>query len=154
MTGAFTADKIWQYFVTGCRNTRRILAADTGEPAMTHSFVLLYVENPAASAAFYGRLLGREPIQSSPTFVMFALDSGVMLGLWGRHEVEPAANGGPGSSEIAFSESSAEAVRARCEAWREADVRIVHEPTQMDFGLTFVGVDPDGHRLRVFAPPA
>ena len=120
---------------------------------MNHSFILLYVEEPAASAAFYGRLLGREPIQSSPTFVMFALDSGVMLGLWIRREVEPTAAGGPGSSEVAFSEPGAEAVRARFEIWRKAGIRIAQEPTAMDFGLTFVGLDPDGHRLRVFAPP-
>jgi len=25
--------------------------------------------------------------------------------------------------------------------------------TQMDFGYTFVALDPDGHRLRVFAAP-
>lgn len=121
---------------------------------MNHSFILLYVENPAASAAFYGKLLGRDPIQSSPTFVMFGLDSGVMLGLWIRHDVAPAPGGGPGSSEIAFSEPGADAVHARCKAWRAAGVRIAQEPTAMDFGLTFVGLDPDGHRLRVFAPPA
>jgi hypothetical protein len=27
-------------------------------------------------------------------------------------------------------------------------------PTKMDFGTTFVALDPDGHRLRVFAPAA
>ena len=27
-------------------------------------------------------------------------------------------------------------------------------PTAMDFGFTFVALDPDGHRLRVFAPGA
>jgi hypothetical protein len=26
-------------------------------------------------------------------------------------------------------------------------------PTEMDFGTTFVALDPDGHRLRVFATP-
>jgi hypothetical protein len=25
---------------------------------------------------------------------------------------------------------------------------------QMDFGVTFVATDPDGHRLRVFVPAA
>ena len=28
---------------------------------------------------------------------------------------------------------------------------IVLEPTELDFGYTFVAVDPDGHRLRVCA---
>eukprot|EP01035_Chromulina_nebulosa_P002685 gene2685-biopygen2256 len=29
---------------------------------------------------------------------------------------------------------------------------VMLEPTQMDFGHTFVATDPDGHRLRVFVP--
>ena len=41
--------------------------------------ILLYVDNPATSSAFYAGLLGKEPIQSSPSFAMFALDSGVRL---------------------------------------------------------------------------
>jgi hypothetical protein len=28
----------------------------------------------------------------------------------------------------------------------------VQSPIAMDFGFTFTAVDPDGHRLRVFAP--
>ena len=32
------------------------------------SFVLLYVENPPASASFYADLLGRPIVDSSPTF--------------------------------------------------------------------------------------
>ena len=66
------------------------------------NFTLLYVRNPGASAAFYARLLGKSPVEASPTFAMFALDSGAMLGLWATHTVEPPATA-PGGSEIAFS---------------------------------------------------
>jgi hypothetical protein len=31
---------------------------------------------------------------------------------------------------------------------------IAQAPTAMDFGPTFVALDPDGHRLRVFATVA
>ena len=55
------------------------------------SFVLLYVENPPASAGFYADLLGRPIVDSSPTFAMLPLREGVMLGLWSRKAVEPAA---------------------------------------------------------------
>jgi catechol 2,3-dioxygenase-like lactoylglutathione lyase family enzyme len=54
--------------------------------------IILYVDNPAASAAFYAALLGQAPAEQSPT--------------------------------------------------------------ELDFGRTFVALDPDGHRLRVFAPAA
>ncbi|MFY3005966.1 drug:proton antiporter, partial [Achromobacter xylosoxidans] len=55
------------------------------------NFVIFYVDKPEASAAFYSALLNRPPVESSPTFALFALDSGLMLGLWSRHTVEPAA---------------------------------------------------------------
>ena len=46
------------------------------------NFIILYVDNPGASAAFYQGLMRRAPVESSPTFAMFALDGGYMLGLW------------------------------------------------------------------------
>ena len=37
------------------------------------SFLLLYVENPSASAVFYTVLLCQPPVESSDGFVLFAL---------------------------------------------------------------------------------
>jgi hypothetical protein len=36
--------------------------------------------------------------------------------------------------------------------WSGRGVSILRELADMDFGRTFVVLDPDGHRLRVFAP--
>jgi len=116
------------------------------------NFVLLYVDNPQLSAEFYGRLLEREPVESSPTFALFALQSGVMLGLWSQHTVDPAMNGKPAASELAFSVDDPQSVRDLYKKWGDLNLRIAQAPTQMDFGFTFVALDPDGHRLRVFAP--
>ncbi len=55
------------------------------------SLVILYVDDPTASAAFYADLLGQPPAEQSPTFAMFPLPSGIGLGLWSRHTVEPTA---------------------------------------------------------------
>ncbi len=115
------------------------------------NFVILYVESPGRSEAFYAELLGRPAVESHPTFAMFAMSSGVMLGLWGREGVRPAANA-PGGGEIAVAVDSREAVDARCDDWRARGLAIIQSPTEMDFGRTFVALDPDGHRLRVFAP--
>ena len=38
------------------------------------------------------------------------------------------------------------------EAWVSRGVTIAQAPTDLDFGRTFVALDPDGHRLRVFRP--
>jgi len=115
------------------------------------NYVLLYVDNPAASAAFYAELLDKQPVETSPTFALFVLSSGVKLGLWSRHTVEPAASALPGCAELGFPVADAEAVTARYEAWRAQGLAIAQPPCEMDFGHTFVALDPDGHRLRVFA---
>jgi hypothetical protein len=52
-------------------------------------FVLLFVANPQKSGLFYQELFDMKPIEESPTFVMFALKNGVMLGLWSKYTAEP-----------------------------------------------------------------
>ena len=116
------------------------------------NFVLLYVESPAASAAFYEKLLGRPPVEASATFALFAMPSGVMLGLWSRHTVEPAATAKGGGGEIAVTVADAAAVDATHADWSARGLRILQAPTDLDFARTFVALDPDGHRLRVFFP--
>jgi catechol 2,3-dioxygenase-like lactoylglutathione lyase family enzyme len=114
------------------------------------SFVLLYVDDVARSEKFYADILGRPAIESSPGFAMFPAGPNLMLGLWRRDKVEPKP-GAPGGGEICLALESGAAVDA-CEAhWRGKGVTIAQAPTQMDFGYTFVGLDPDGHRLRAFA---
>ncbi|MED5617727.1 VOC family protein [Ideonella sp. BN130291] len=117
------------------------------------NFILLYVSNATESAAFYQRLLGRAPVEASPTFAMFALESGVMLGLWGRDGVLPAATP-VGGSELAFAVADDTQVLTRHQAWTALGLPTLQAPTRLDFGFTFVAADPDGHRLRVFAPGA
>ena len=118
------------------------------------NFVILYVDSPAASAAFYGALLGKAPVESSPTFALFALESGVMLGLWSRHTVEPTASAAGGGGEIGFSVADRATVDATHADWKKRGLPILQSPTEMDFGRSFVAGDPDGHRLRVFFPVA
>ncbi|QDQ26905.1 drug:proton antiporter [Chitinimonas arctica] len=115
-------------------------------------FLLLYVDSPATSADFYSQLLGKQPVESSPTFAMFALESGLMLGLWSRHTAEPAATAGGGGGELGFSVADRDAVLTHHHAWIERGLAIAQAPVEMDFGFTFVALDPDGHRLRIFAP--
>ncbi|WP_158805188.1 VOC family protein [Acidisoma sp. L85] len=115
------------------------------------NLVVFYVDSLAASAAFYRDLLDREPAESSPNFVMFPLSGGMGLGLWARHAVEPAVLAGPGGAEVVFAAEDIDAVHRD---WSSRGLRIAQPPTDMDFGRTFVALDPDGHRLRVFAPAA
>ena len=116
------------------------------------NFIILYVDNPLHSADFYVRLLKKPPIRTAPNFALFALDSGVMLGMWSKHVVEPDATAAGGGGEIAFSVSSRDIVGNLFADWVQSGLAILQEPVDMDFGYTFLAIDPDGHRLRVFTP--
>ncbi len=118
---------------------------------MTPSYILIYVDKPQASAAFYERLLGRTPVENSPTFVLFVFENGLKFGLWSRHTAEPAVTAAAGGAEIAFP-VPADQLEPLFAEWTAQGVDIAQPLTAMDFGRTFVGLDPDGHRLRVFTP--
>jgi catechol 2,3-dioxygenase-like lactoylglutathione lyase family enzyme len=112
--------------------------------------IILYVADPAVSVAFYAQVLGQPPVEASANFAMFALESGVMLGLWRRSDVAPTPTATPGSGELAITLASKDEVDARHAAWSERGWPIAQPPTDMDFGYTFVALDPDGYRVRVF----
>lgn len=119
-------------------------------------WVLLYVADTVKSAAFYERLLGitAVPPPAKPTdFAMLPQPSGWTLGLWHKDEVDPKATP-PGGCEISVTEKTADAVRERHAQWAAAGIEIVQKPTTLPFGTTFTAVDPDGHRIRVFAQAA
>jgi catechol 2,3-dioxygenase-like lactoylglutathione lyase family enzyme len=118
------------------------------------NFVVLYVDSPAASARFYSDLVGAKPVQSSPTFVVLVMPSGVRLGLWSRQAVAPGASGSAGAGEIAYGVADGAAVDRVYADWTERGLRVIQTPVNLGFGRTFVALDPDGNRLRVFASSA
>jgi len=118
----------------------------------TPNFVILYVDSPQKSGAFYAALLRRDPVESAPTFVLFVLDKGFKLGLWSRHTVEPAAAAAGGGGELVLAVENAAAVDATHVDWQRRGLQILQTPTDLDFGRTFVALDPDNHRLRVYWP--
>ena len=118
------------------------------------NLVVLYVNDAGASATFYKELLGQPIVQSSPKFSVLPLGKEAMLGLWQHDAVEPRADTKTGGGEVVFTVADAEAVRATHEAWKARGLKIAQGPTAMNFGNTFVALDPDGHRLRVLAPAA
>lgn len=115
------------------------------------AFAILYVTDPTTSAAFYVQALGREAVEMSPTFAMVPAGPALMLGLWRQEGVVPAA-GRDGGTELAITVENDAAVTACHETWAARGVTIALQPGRLDFGFGFVALDPDGHRLRVFAP--
>ena len=114
------------------------------------NYVLLFVENPVASAAFYSSLFDCKPVEATPTFALFELSSGIRLGLWSRRDAEPMVITRGGGSELGIPVADDDALHALYADWKARGLAVVQPPTDMDFGRTFVVLDPDGHRLRVF----
>ncbi|MBX8801880.1 drug:proton antiporter [Ochrobactrum sp. MR28] len=113
--------------------------------------LMLYVTNPEASATFYAELFGIQPVEQSPTFVLFILQSGLKLSLWSKRTVQPAPAKSGGGCEFSMRVETQDAVYALYAKWRDLKADILMAPAQLDFGWSFVIADPDGHRLRVYA---
>ncbi|KQV84473.1 VOC family protein [Rhizobium sp. Root1220] len=116
------------------------------------NLIILYVRDPAESASFYQALLGRDPVAVAPNFVAFALDGGFTLGLWRLSKVAPQPSAIGSRAEIAFMIPGENGVSRLYEDWRNRRMPIAQDLTDLDFGSTFVVLDPDGHRLRVCEP--
>ncbi|MEH0075660.1 VOC family protein [Pannonibacter sp. Pt2] len=114
------------------------------------NFVILYVQETAASAAFYSKLLGMDPVEQSPGFAMFVTPEGFKLGLWRKEDVAPPSGGQTGGTEVMFECASDDELDAIHRTWAATGAIILQTPERMDFGYTFTAADPDGHRLRVY----
>jgi catechol 2,3-dioxygenase-like lactoylglutathione lyase family enzyme len=122
---------------------------------MAHpNFFILIVDSPAKSAEFYTKLLGNPPVEAAPTFAMFALPSGVMLGLWSKHTISPSTQVTGGGTEVAFALDNKAEVEKTYAQWQALGIPFLQAPLQAEFGFNFLASDPDGHRIRVFTPNA
>ncbi len=115
------------------------------------NLIIFYVKNPATSTELYSQLFDRQPVEASENFAMFALDSGLMLGLWAQPDVQPPSSTPAGATELALTVADKATVDSLQQQWQTKGVAIIQPPTSMDFGYTFTVQDSDGHRIRVFA---
>lgn len=118
----------------------------------TPNLVLLYVEDPAKSAAFYETLFETAPTAVFPSYVAFDFENGNSLGLWSTAARDFVSGGSGHRSEIAFMVPAEDEVRGLHDRWSAAGIAIEQELHDAVFGLTFVAIDPDGHRIRVCMP--
>ena len=119
---------------------------------LTPNLLLFYVKNPLESAVFYENIFSRKPLASFPTYVAFSFENGLMFSLWSM-QAEDFASGGSGHrSELAFMVDDEDMVRELRRRWGDLGVAIEQDLREAVFGLTFVALDPDGHRIRVCMP--
>ncbi|GGZ28808.1 VOC family protein [Asticcacaulis endophyticus] len=103
--------------------------------------VKLQVCDVAISARFYAALLGCEAVGNSADHAVFVTED-MRLELVSGNPVT--------AHKIDIVMTDADRVVRTYEHLWDACVRLPQIPTDMGFGLGFVALDPDGHRLRVF----
>lgn len=114
------------------------------------NLIIFYVDSPEKSTLFYEQILKRKPVEFAPTFALFQLTPNFRLGLWAKHEVLPTAEVTGGGGELSILVTTDQEVDALFEQWSSQNIKTIQTPTEMDFGYTFVALDPNGHRIRVY----
>lgn len=116
------------------------------------NLLLFYVKNPLESALFYEKIFSRKPVASFPTYVAFSFENGLTFSLWSIEATNFVSGGTGHRCELSFMVENEEAVRVLRQQWGELGVLIEQDLHEAVFGLTFVALDPDGHRIRVCMP--
>jgi len=119
---------------------------------LTPNLLLLYVQNPMESAIFYEKIFKTKPVASFPAYVAFSFANGFTFSLWSMQAKNFVSGGHGHCSELAFIVPSEDQVRTLRNEWKELGVQIEQDLHKAVFGLTFVALDPDGHRIRVCMP--
>lgn len=116
------------------------------------NLVLFYVKNTEISALFYEKVFSTKPVAVYPTYAAFSFDNGFNFSLWSTQAKNFVSGGTGHRSELSFMVNDEKTVRELCQKWKELGVTIEQDLHEAVFGLTFVALDPDGHRLRVCMP--
>lgn len=115
------------------------------------NMIAFYVADIKTSVSFYEQLLGSAPLEQSDAFAMFALPSGLLLGLWLKQTVEPKVLTAGTEGELIFSFAQNSDVDRQYQALQQKNIKTPQKPMQLEFGYTFLITDPDNHRIRYFS---
>lgn len=119
---------------------------------LTPNLVLFYVKNPIESAAFYENIFSTKPVALFPTYVAFSFPNGFTFSFWSTSATNFLSEGTGHRSELAFMVEEEQKVQELYDGWRKLGITIEQDLHEAVFGLTFVALDPDGHRIRVCIP--
>ncbi|MDO6708343.1 VOC family protein [Photobacterium sp. 1_MG-2023] len=119
---------------------------------LTPNLLLFYVKSPETSAQFYQTLFDCKPSAVLPTYAAFDFENGLSLGLWSEEARNFVSGGNGHRSELSLMVPEDNEVIRLYEQWQQLNVTIEQPLHEAVFGLTFVALDPDGHRIRVCTP--
>lgn len=116
------------------------------------NLIIFYVKDPQKSAEFYEKIFEMKPVDSYPTWVTFTFNNGLCFGLWSTKAKDFLSEGNGHRSELSFMINNEQSVRDLYNKWIALGVTIEQKIHEAVFGVTFVALDPDGHRIRVCMP--
>ncbi|MCP4745551.1 MAG: phenazine biosynthesis protein [Desulfobacteraceae bacterium] len=115
--------------------------------------IILYCDDVGLSTKFYEKIIGSKPVQKFDGFSLFQLKDSFMLGLQCKHHIDPKPQQSFGGFELCLGneDMKKKEVDSIYKEWKKMNILIALEPAWLDFGYTFVALDPDGHRIRICA---
>ncbi|TKF33853.1 glyoxalase [Vibrio kanaloae] len=113
------------------------------------SFVL-YVADIHRSMDFYAKAFDCEPKLLSPTFAALDFADNVKITLKQADFLTPASTVKGGGTEISMPLADKETLGNLYQTWAEKGIQFEQVPEESVYGINFLAVDPDGHRIRVF----
>ena len=119
---------------------------------LTPNLLLFYVKDPLDSALLYEKIFSRKPVALFPTYVAFSFENGLTFSLWSTQAKNFVSGGTGHRCELSFMVENEQKVRDIYQEWQEFGMAIEQELHEAVFGLTFVALDPDSHRIRVCIP--
>ncbi|MDP4486851.1 glyoxalase [Pseudoalteromonas piscicida] len=117
---------------------------------VTVDSLVLYVSNIKLSEAFYRQLFQCETVKLSPTFVSMKCANNISIALKQNTALTPPSRITGGGTEISIVQPSQEAFFALYDTWKLLDIKFAQVPQAEVYGASFVVLDPDKHRIRVF----
>lgn len=115
------------------------------------NLIIFYVKDPVESSAFYEKIFDLKPSFVYPTYVSFSFNHW-HFALWSTTAKDFVSEGSGQRCELAFMVPNEEEVHRLRKVWGDMGVRIEQDLFRAAFGLTFVALDPEGHRIRVCIP--
>ncbi|MFA0086462.1 VOC family protein [Vibrio sp. 10N.261.51.F12] len=113
--------------------------------------IVLYVEDIQRSMTFYAKAFNCEPKLLSPTFAALDFASNVKITLKQADVLTPTSTVRGGGTELSIPVQDRDALHSLFENWTRQGVEFAQEPEESVYGVNFVALDPDNHRIRVFS---
>lgn len=113
--------------------------------------IVLYVEDVQRSMAFYAKAFNCEPQLLSPTFAALHFANNVKITLKQIDALTPVSTVKGGGTELSIPVTDREMLDSLFDKWSQQGVEFAQEREESVYGINFVAVDPDGHRIRIFS---